>query len=41
MSRKVIPYHGRYYHVLNVRGPEDIDDDIRNWLTEAYLSSPE
>ena len=40
MSRKVIPYHGRYYHVFNIRGPEDIDDAIRNWLTEAYLNAP-
>ena len=39
--RKVAPYNGRYYHVANIREPEDIDDDIRAWLTEAYLSSPE
>jgi uncharacterized protein DUF5655 len=40
LSRKVVPYHGRYYHVFNVRGPDDIDDDIRNWLTQAYLGAP-
>ena len=39
--RKPIAYGGRYYHVVNVRGPEDIDDDIRGWLTEAYLNAPE
>ncbi|MGH9186735.1 MAG: DUF5655 domain-containing protein [Acidimicrobiales bacterium] len=40
MTRKVIPYGGRYYHVVNVRTPEDLDEDIRSWLTEAYLDSP-
>jgi hypothetical protein len=37
--RKPIAYHGRYYHVANVRTPDDIDDDIRAWLTEAYLDA--
>jgi hypothetical protein len=41
ITRKVIPYHGRYFHVVNLRGPEDLDDDIRGWLTEAYLDSPQ
>lgn len=40
IARKVQPYHGRYYHVANIRRPEDFDDDLRNWLTEAYLDSP-
>ncbi|HEX2178078.1 MAG TPA: DUF5655 domain-containing protein [Actinomycetota bacterium] len=38
--RKVIPYSGRYYHVANLAGPEDLDDRLRDWLTEAYLNSP-
>ncbi len=38
--RKVIPYSGRYHHVANLRDPDDLDDRIRSWLTEAYLSSP-
>lgn len=38
--RKVNQYHGRYYHVANLRGPEDLDDRLRGWLTEAYLASP-
>lgn len=38
--RKVMPYGGRYFHVANVVIPGDIDDDIRAWLTEAYLASP-
>jgi hypothetical protein len=40
ITRKVQPYHGRYHHVVNLRGPEDLDDDIYGWLTEAYLNSP-
>jgi uncharacterized protein DUF5655 len=39
--RKVLPYHGRFFHTFNVRCVEDVDDRIRGWLTEAYLSSPE
>jgi hypothetical protein len=39
--RKPIAYSGRYHHVVNVGGPEDVDDRIKGWLTEAYLASPE
>ena len=38
--RKVVEYHGRYHHVANLRGADDLDDRLRTWLTEAYLSSP-
>jgi Domain of unknown function (DUF5655) len=41
ITRKVQLYHGRYYHVANLRGPEDLDDALRGWLTEAYLDSPQ
>lgn len=41
IKRKVMEYHGRYYHIANIADPDDIDDDIRDWLTEAYLESPE
>jgi hypothetical protein len=40
ITRKVVSYHGRYYHIANLRGPDDIDDRIRDWLTEAYVNSP-
>ncbi len=39
--RKVQPYHGRNHHVAKLRGPHDLDDELRGWLTEAYLDSPE
>lgn len=41
ITRKIIQYHGRYHHVANLRTPADLDDQIRSWLTEAYLNAPE
>jgi Domain of unknown function (DUF5655) len=41
IARKVEPYHGRYFHVFNLRSADDLDDEIRNWLTESYLDTPE
>lgn len=40
ISRKPIAHGGRYHHVVKLSEPEDLDDDIRAWLTEAYLDSP-
>ena len=40
ITRKVIQYHGRYWHVANLRSPADLDDRLRGWLSEAYLNSP-
>lgn len=37
ITRKVTPYSGRYHHVANLRSPDDLDDDLRGWITEAYL----
>lgn len=28
------------YYVVNLRGPDDVDDDVRDWLTESYLRAP-
>jgi Domain of unknown function (DUF5655) len=39
MTRKPIAHGGRYYCVINLRKPEDLDNEIRSWLTEAYLDS--
>jgi hypothetical protein len=30
----------RMAYFINLRSPEEVDDDVRDWLTEAYLSSP-
>ncbi|MGH8986022.1 MAG: DUF5655 domain-containing protein [Acidimicrobiia bacterium] len=39
LSRKVLGEGNRYYHVVNLHGPDDVDATIRNWLTEAYLNA--
>ncbi len=41
ITRKVAAYGANHYHWVNLRGPEDLDDRILGWLTEAYLNSPE
>jgi len=40
ITNKVQPYHGRYFHVANLRGPDHVDEAICGWLTEAFLDSP-
>ncbi len=40
ITRKVIEYHGRYHHVANLRSADDLDEALRAFLQEAYLSSP-
>ena len=40
ITRKPIQSGARYWHVANLRTPEDFDDALRAWLTEAYLDSP-
>ena len=36
-------YHGpglRSAYFVDLYGPDDVDDEVRDWLTEAYLASP-
>jgi hypothetical protein len=40
ITRKVMLYGSRYWHVANLRTPDDLDDRLRDHLTEAYLTSP-
>jgi hypothetical protein len=40
ITKKVVPYHGHYYHVANLERPEEFDDELRDWITEAYLNAP-
>jgi hypothetical protein len=40
IAKKVQPYGGRYFHVANLRSPDDLDDEICGYMTEAYLASP-
>ena len=36
LSRKVADYGKKHFHVINVDDPEEIDDEIGEWLLEAY-----
>jgi hypothetical protein len=37
--RKVMQYHGRYYHVANVTGPGDLDPALLDLSTEAWAGA--
>ena len=39
ITRKVVQWHGRYFHVANLASPDDLDDQLAAWLTEAYLQA--
>ena len=41
IARKVIDTGRSKHHVVNVRGFEEVDAALCDWLTEAYLFSPE
>ena len=38
IARKVVEWSNRYYHVVNLRSPDEVDDDVRSWLSECYES---
>jgi hypothetical protein len=40
IARKIRGNGRRTFHVVNLRGPEDVDDHVRGWLTESYLEPP-
>lgn len=35
-SRKVIDNGTKFFHVVNVADPDEVDAELRDWLTEAY-----
>lgn len=37
--RNVMQWHGRYYHIANVRQPEDLDDALLDLITESYADA--
>ena len=39
ITRRVIPYGTHFHHVANLRAPEDVDDELLGFLTEAYLDA--
>ena len=38
LSRKVVEYQGKFYHVINVTDPDQIDDEVLEWLEEAFYA---
>lgn len=37
LSRKIVDYNnGKFFHVINVNDPAQIDDEVLGWLTEAF-----
>ena len=36
MSRKVVDYQGKYHHVFNLTSPDQVDDELLEWITEAF-----
>lgn len=36
LSRKVVDYQGKYFHVVNVNDASIVDDELLEWLTEAF-----
>lgn len=37
LSRKVVASGSRFHHVINLDEPSQVDDEVRAWLTEAFL----
>jgi hypothetical protein len=40
VARRVSGSGRRTYHFVNLRGADDVDDRVCDWLTESYLESP-
>jgi hypothetical protein len=40
ITRKVVEYGPRFWHVANVHGPDEVDEDLLGLLTEAYADEP-
>lgn len=40
ITRKVVPYGNRYWHVANVSEPDQVDEALLELLTEAYVDDP-
>lgn len=40
IARKPVPAGELTFHVVNLRGAEDVDDDVRSWLADSYRAVP-
>ena len=36
ITRRPIEAGQRIYHFVNLRGPDDLTDDVKSWLAESY-----
>lgn len=36
MARRVIEHSGRYFHVVNVAEPSEVDEELLDWIAEAW-----
>lgn len=36
IARRPIPAGRRHFHVVNLAGPSDVDDQVKAWLSESY-----
>jgi hypothetical protein len=41
ITRRVAVSAGRSWYGVRLREPSDVDDQVRAWLTAAYLATPE
>jgi hypothetical protein len=41
ITRRMPGSRGQTWFVVRLSSPEDVDDDVRAWLTEAYVESPD
>jgi hypothetical protein len=41
IARKPTAVGAHYWHTVNLRTPDEFDDPVRDWLTEAYLDAPD
>ena len=41
IARKVYESGAHRYHVVNVRGPGEVDEELLDWLRESYELSPD
>jgi hypothetical protein len=40
ITRRITISGSRVYHQTKLHTPDDVDDQVRDWLTDAYLSTP-
>jgi len=36
ITRKPVEAGSKIFHFVNLHGPDDVDDEVKGWLTESY-----